>query len=159
MSDQKTIDRVCVELAELAIRQREFCRRRYYHPGETRDYPSFQAIDVLLRLFDISTENNGAGGSALESHDGTPEQLVQALRELAVKEEGSAIAPEPLGQGICVICGGEMSFLTPEMLAEYGVPNSPGGWIHNGPAKDHAAKLSVSNAFARGLKRIENQPE
>ncbi len=80
MIDQQTIDRCDVGLAELAINHGSLLFRK----STGRDAPSLNTPGELLCLhLGIPEPIPYWAERALEGHHGTPEQLVQALRELA----------------------------------------------------------------------------
>lgn len=82
--DQQTIDRVCVGLAELVIKKAipdRVLRRLEF--GLPAGIPNSWLM--LLDLLGIPESLDCANG-VLDDHQGTPEELVKALRELAEKE-------------------------------------------------------------------------
>ena len=78
MTDQQTIDRVAVGLAELAI-----------------EWPNVTRLTLLCLLLGIHEPISKWAIKALADHTGTPEELVAKLRELAAKAR----------KAICDICG------------------------------------------------------
>ncbi len=130
MPDQKTIDRVAVGLAELAIRHRDCDRRIHRDVGIKTPPPGSSHFGFLCPLIGLPEPIPDWAKRALEEHQGTPEELVATLRELAGKEAAKPL--EPVQQGTCVRCGGEIR------RARLGW-GPWGNWAHVGKTKDHPA--------------------
>jgi hypothetical protein len=89
--DQKTIDRVCVGLADLAITARDGLR--LISPSLSQGP---YALTLLCDLLGIPEPIPDWAERALEGHHGTPEELVAALRELAGTNRSTIL---------CHVCG------------------------------------------------------
>ncbi len=117
MSDQKTIDRVAVGLAELEINQSNLLFRK----STGRGAPSLNTPGELLCLhLGIPKPIPDWAKRALEEHQGTPEELVATLRELAGKDAETAL---------CDRCGGPIER-----------DGSSGEWEHVNTLALHKAK-------------------
>ena len=92
MPDQKTIDRVCVGLAEMTSQEMAWRRHRIEtHLDGPWVAPPF-AYHLLCLSLDIPEPIPDWAEHALESHTGTPEELVATLRELAARAGPNAFA-------------------------------------------------------------------
>lgn len=85
MTDQQTIDRVCIGLAYWAIDRRDHAR---FVGEDAALLPGIMTYPLLLDLLGIPEPIPDWAEHALAGHNGTPEELVAALRELATEVTG-----------------------------------------------------------------------
>lgn len=92
--DQKTIDRVCVGLADLALQEHSSRTSHIRVADEVVCLGIPASFGFLCLLLGIPEPIPDWAERALEGHHGRPEQLVEKLRELA-----GGKSPEPLTTG------------------------------------------------------------